>query len=249
MAKSSTGMGPRLLYVLIVGTVIVASLALRVWDPSPVARLRSLVFDAYQRLSPRAFDPSLPVRVVDIDEDSLKAVGQWPWPRTVLADLVDKLAAGGAVAIGFDIVFPEPDRMSPANTLRFWPKSEAVAGLERRNREAPVKRPRLRRGDRQGSGRARLHRRPARHLDPRDQGGLRAWRRRSEAVRALLPRRRGKPQRAAGPSPRIRISELDSRARSDYPPPAHGDPGRRHALSLLRRRRAEARPRRFDLCR
>jgi len=122
-------MGPRLLYALIVGTVIVASLVLRVWDPSPVARLRSLVFDAYQRLSPRAFDPSLPVRIIDIDENSLKEVGQWPWPRTVLADLVDKLAAGGAAAIGFDMVFPEPDRMSPANTLRFWPKSEALAGL------------------------------------------------------------------------------------------------------------------------
>ena len=130
-------MGPRLLYVLIVGTVIVASLALRVWDPSPVARLRSLVFDAYQRLSPRAFDPSLPVRVVDIDEDSLKAIGQWPWPRTVLADLVDKLTAGGAVAIGFDIVFPEPDRMSPANTLRFWPKSEAVQGLREEIEKLP----------------------------------------------------------------------------------------------------------------
>ncbi len=137
MAKSSTGMGPRLLYVLIVGTVIVASLALRVWDPSPVARLRSLVFDAYQRLSPRVFDPSLPVRVVDIDEDSLKAIGQWPWPRTVLADLVDKLTAGGAVAIGFDIVFPEPDRMSPANTLRFWPKSEAVEGLREEIEKLP----------------------------------------------------------------------------------------------------------------
>jgi adenylate cyclase len=130
-------MGPRLLYALIVGTVIVASLALRVWDPSPVARLRSLVFDAYQRLSPRAFDPSLPVRIVDIDENSLKEVGQWPWPRTVLADLVDKLAAGGAAAIGFDMVFPEPDRMSPANTLRFWPKSEALAGLREEVEKLP----------------------------------------------------------------------------------------------------------------
>jgi adenylate cyclase len=95
------------------------------------------VFDAYQRLSPRAFDPSLPVRIVDIDEDSLKEVGQWPWPRTVLADLVDKLAAGGAAAIGFDIVFPEPDRMSPANTLRFWPKSEALAGLREEVEKLP----------------------------------------------------------------------------------------------------------------
>jgi len=123
-------MGPRLLYILIVGTVIIASLVLRVWDPNPVARLRSLVFDTYQRMSPRAFDPALPVRVVDIDEDSLKAIGQWPWPRTVLADLVNKLAEGGAAAIGFDIVFPEPDRMSPANALRFWLKSDSLQSLK-----------------------------------------------------------------------------------------------------------------------
>src|SRR5678816_4899280 len=103
MAKSSKAMGPRQLYALIVGTVIAASLVLRIWDPSPVARLRSLVFDSYQRLSPRAFDPSLPVRVVDIDEESLKQVGQWPWPRTVLADLVTKLGQNGAAAIGFDM--------------------------------------------------------------------------------------------------------------------------------------------------
>jgi adenylate cyclase len=130
-------MGPRLLYVLILGTVILASLALRVWDPSPVARLRSLVFDAYQRVSPRAFDPALPVRVVDIDEESLKQVGQWPWPRTVLADLVTKLGQNGAAAIGFDMVFPEPDRMSPANTLRFWPNAEALAGLRQEIEKLP----------------------------------------------------------------------------------------------------------------
>ncbi len=131
-------MGPRLLYALIVGAVIVASLALRVWDPNPVARLRSLVFDAYQRVSPRAYDPSLPVRIIDIDEESLKQVGQWPWPRTVLADLVDKLAAGGAAAIGFDMVFPEPDRMSPANALHFWPNSEALASLKEEIEKLPT---------------------------------------------------------------------------------------------------------------
>ena len=130
-------MGPRLLYVLIMGTVIAAALALRVWDPSPVATLRSLVFDAYQRVSPRKFDPALPVRIIDIDEDSLKAIGQWPWPRTVLAELVDKLAANGAAAIGFDIVFPEPDRMSPANALHFWPKSDALASLREEVEKLP----------------------------------------------------------------------------------------------------------------
>jgi adenylate cyclase len=111
------------------GTVIAGALALRVWDPSPVARLRALVFDTYQQIRPRAFDPGLPVRIVDIDEESLKRVGQWPWPRTMLADLVRKLGENGAAAIGFDMVFPEPDRLSPANALHFWPKSDALASL------------------------------------------------------------------------------------------------------------------------
>jgi adenylate cyclase len=130
-------MGPRLLYVLILGTVIAATLALRLWDPTPVARLRSLVFDAYQRVSPQTFDPDLPVRIVDIDEDSLSQVGQWPWPRTVLAQLVDRLAANGAATIGFDMVFPEPDRMSPANALRFWPKADALAELREEIEKLP----------------------------------------------------------------------------------------------------------------
>jgi adenylate cyclase len=130
-------MGPRLLYTLIMGAVIFAALALRVWDPSPVARLRSLTFDSYQRVSPGAFDPSLPVRIVDIDEESLKEVGQWPWPRTILADLTDKLGADGAAAIGFDIVFPEPDRLSPINALRFWPKSDVLASLKEEVEKLP----------------------------------------------------------------------------------------------------------------
>src|SRR3990172_13349931 len=123
-------MGPRFLYALIVGAVIVGALALRIWDPSPVARLRSLVFDTYQQIKPREFDPNLAVRIIDIDEESLKKIGQWPWPRTALAELVQKLNENGAAAIGFDMVFPEPDRMSPANALRFWPNSEELAGLK-----------------------------------------------------------------------------------------------------------------------
>ena len=130
-------MGPRLLYALIVGAVIIAALALRIWDPSPVAAMRSLVFDTYQQVRPRIYDPSLPVRIVDIDEDSLKKIGQWPWPRTVLAELVQKLSSNGAAAIGFDMAFPEPDRMSPANALRFWPNSDALASLRAEAEKLP----------------------------------------------------------------------------------------------------------------
>ncbi|MEW6263101.1 MAG: CHASE2 domain-containing protein [Thermodesulfobacteriota bacterium] len=52
------------------------------------------------------------VVIIDIDEQSLVAVGQWPWPRYRIAALVKKLAASGPAAIGFDILFAEPDRTS-----------------------------------------------------------------------------------------------------------------------------------------
>lgn len=123
-------MGPRLLYTLLVGAVIVGCLALRIWDPSPVGRLRSLVFDTFQRIAPLKFDPALPVRIVDIDEESLARLGQWPWPRTLLAELTEKLGAHGAAAIGFDMVFPEPDRMSPTNAIQYWPKSAVLESLK-----------------------------------------------------------------------------------------------------------------------
>ncbi|MEW6428021.1 MAG: adenylate/guanylate cyclase domain-containing protein [Thermodesulfobacteriota bacterium] len=58
------------------------------------------------------------VVIVDVDERSLAALGQWPWPRTVLAGLVERIAAAGAAVIAFDMVFAEPDRTSPATLLR-----------------------------------------------------------------------------------------------------------------------------------
>ena len=240
-------MGPRLLYALIVGAVIAAALALRIWDPSPVARLRALVFDTYQQISPRQFDPGLPLRIVDIDEESLKRVGQWPWPRTVLAELVKKLSDNGAAAVGFDMVFPEPDRMSPANALRFWPQSDALAGLARRGREASLQRSGLCRSHRARRRRARLHRHAARRLAPASEGRLRPWRRRPAPVRPGLSRRRGKPAGTSGQGGGRRLAQLAARARPDHPPPAHGGSGRRQALSLLRRRHAAARARRLDL--
>ena len=85
----------------------------RVWDPLPIQSLRARTFDFYQVLKPRNADLR-PAVVVDIDEASLATFGQWPWPRTQLAELVTKLTKLGAVAIAFDIIFAEPDRMSPA---------------------------------------------------------------------------------------------------------------------------------------
>ena len=88
-------------------------LGIRVWDPPPLQELRLRSFDLYQVLHPRAIDPRRPVAIVDIDENSLRAYGQWPWARTRVAELINKLTSMGAAIIGFDVVFAEPDRLSP----------------------------------------------------------------------------------------------------------------------------------------
>ena len=93
--------------------LLVALVGLRVWDPGPLQSLRARTFDFYQELKPREAKLR-PAVIVDIDEASLAAFGQWPWPRTLLADLVTKLTRLGSAAIAFDIIFAEPDRMSPA---------------------------------------------------------------------------------------------------------------------------------------
>src|SRR5262245_34057256 len=75
--------------------------------------LRLSWFDVCQRAAPRA-RLSGPAVIVDVDGPSLAALGQWPWPRTLLATLFDRIAAAKPAAIGLDIVMPDPDRLSPA---------------------------------------------------------------------------------------------------------------------------------------
>lgn len=86
--------------------------ALRAYDPRIVGEIKERAFDAYQRLSPRAV-ADMPVRVVDIDEASLAAFGQWPWPRTRLAALTRRLGELGVGVVAYDIIFSEPDRTTP----------------------------------------------------------------------------------------------------------------------------------------
>ncbi len=93
--------------------LLFAFLGVRVADPLPLEELRVRTFDMYQIIQPRV-TTQRPVVIVDIDEKSLGKLGQWPWPRTRVADLVKQLTDLGAAAIAFDIVFAEPDRLSPA---------------------------------------------------------------------------------------------------------------------------------------
>jgi adenylate cyclase len=109
--------------------ILIGALGLRAVDPLPLQTLRNLTFDSYQRLKPRAYDPSIPVVIATIDEKSLDKFGQWPWSRTTLAQITDRLTELGAAAIAFDIIFAEPDRTSPiaiASNLPADPQYDAA---------------------------------------------------------------------------------------------------------------------------
>ena len=113
--KRKFGYARLLCIALLIGLAV-----MRIADPPPVEELRVRIFDAFQVIDPRV-KTARPVVIVDIDEKSLAKFGQWPWPRTRIADVVANLTRLGAVVIAFDIVFAEPDRLNPdvaADTIR-----------------------------------------------------------------------------------------------------------------------------------
>ncbi|MEI7613101.1 MAG: adenylate/guanylate cyclase domain-containing protein [Betaproteobacteria bacterium] len=105
-------------------TILTAGLVF-LWDPLPLHILRNSAFDQFQRWHPRVYQ-DVNVRIIDFDDESLRRIGQWPWPRTLLADLVNRLQDAQAAAIVFDVVFPEPDRTSPKDMFDLWQVSPSV---------------------------------------------------------------------------------------------------------------------------
>jgi serine phosphatase RsbU (regulator of sigma subunit)/CHASE2 domain-containing sensor protein len=100
------------------------------------------VFDGYQKLMPRSRSTA-PAMIVAIDERALDARGQWPWPRNVVAQLVDAINAARPAAVGIDLLFVEPDRSSPtadavlAQAVQRGKVVMGIAGLEFRDRRYP----------------------------------------------------------------------------------------------------------------
>ncbi len=112
--------------------IVVVLVWVRAIDPTAIEVIRHRIFDFYQKFYPRIYVPQ-PVAIIDIDEKSLTRYGQWPWPRTLVADLVDKLKAQGVASTGFDIVFAEPDRMSPETYAKGMPGLSETARNELAN--------------------------------------------------------------------------------------------------------------------
>lgn len=105
--------------------LLVLVLVWRAADPGGFLEIgRAKVFDFYQQIHPRERPQERPVTVVDIDESSLAALGQWPWSRVVIAEMVANLFNAGAAVVAFDVVFAEPDRLSPAKL------AESLEGLD-----------------------------------------------------------------------------------------------------------------------
>ena len=141
-------------------TILAALLALSLFPSLPaLSDLRMALFDGYQKMAPRK-RASAPAVIVAIDEKSLLELGQWPWPRTTVAELIEAIAKSDPAAIGVDVLMPELDRMSPAsiarlierldsklaqrlaqlpsndsilaNTLRRYPVALGIAGVEQK---------------------------------------------------------------------------------------------------------------------
>ncbi len=107
------------LKILLPMSVLGGAVVVHLTAPTPLELLRLKVFDTYQRLQPRTYEP-LPVTIIDIDEASLSRLGQWPWPRHRLAELTQQLFVHGSASVGYDIVFAEEDRTSPTLLLPQW---------------------------------------------------------------------------------------------------------------------------------
>lgn len=90
---------------------------------------RRALFDAWQRLAPRSVAAD-DVRVVLIDGESLTTVGPWPWSRYYLARLTEDINRQGPKVIGFDMLFPEPDRAKPELFAKLYPELSASASSE-----------------------------------------------------------------------------------------------------------------------
>lgn len=121
----------RRISLLLSATIVLLGLLAELTEPWFVGDVHNAVFDASQRSLPRQYQ-SAAVRIIDIDEASLARLGQWPWPRDKIAELISKLRSLGAVSIASDFIFAEPDRTSPHWLADEWQAQPEIAAALRK---------------------------------------------------------------------------------------------------------------------
>ncbi len=121
----------RALPLLVPMLTLLVMLAARFGLPEVFDAFQLQVFDTYQRLKPRVYTP-VPVKIIDVDDESLARIGHWPWPRTRLAELLNRLLSGGPSVVALDLLLAESDRTSPENVLPLWPSTPELEALRGR---------------------------------------------------------------------------------------------------------------------
>ena len=124
---------PSALPLLVTGALLtLLGGAVCLWPPPLADYIEGKIYDSFLRSAPRSPAPG-PIAIVDIDEASLERLGQWPWPRYRIARLLERIREGGAVAVGLDMVFAEPDRTAltplPGTILRDLGSEIDLAGF------------------------------------------------------------------------------------------------------------------------
>jgi adenylate cyclase len=122
----------RRLPTLVPFLLLAAALVVNAYNPPFLKQVTAFTFDSMQRLKPRLYDPEVPVRVADIDDASLALLGQFPWPRTTMAELFARLTESGAASVTFDGILAEPDRTSPPTIAKDIPTVAADQLLRER---------------------------------------------------------------------------------------------------------------------
>jgi adenylate cyclase len=96
-----------------------AGLCLLLFAPAPVQILSRQCDDVLRRAAAKPPQTDA-MAILDIDDESLREFGQWPWPRRLLARITQRLWSEGAAIVAWDVVFAEPDRTSPIRVLEQW---------------------------------------------------------------------------------------------------------------------------------
>jgi CHASE2 domain-containing sensor protein len=116
---------------------LLVTAVLALYRPAAFARLEDAAYDVVLRAAGTT-TPHPGVVIVDIDERSLESVGQWPWRRDVIGELITRLRDAGASAIAIDIMFPEPDRYEMPRTSAAAPATTPDEALARAVAASPV---------------------------------------------------------------------------------------------------------------
>ncbi len=107
---------------LFIVTFIVILFNLAIYNSSFTKYINYKIYDILDGFTSKKENPHSSVVIVDIDEKSLSALGQWPWNRIIIANLLKQISKANPASIGMDMIFPEKDRTSPKSIINFYKK-------------------------------------------------------------------------------------------------------------------------------